>query len=113
MDNYFTKERSVSAYLDQDDYLSRYVNATVDRHRQTLVQKDSEREKQRQGEEREKQQQELRDRETGREIARERQRERQKSEGSDGRQNNSVGLVIGNQLANLDPVCRFNFKNKT
>ncbi|XP_058802244.1 patronin isoform X4 [Phymastichus coffea] len=99
------KERSVSAYLDENDYLPRYdsppVNATMDRPRQSIAQKETEREKQIQIEER--QQQELREKELQQQMARERQREKLKSEGSDGRQNNSVGLVIGNQLTNPDP----------
>ncbi|XP_023247057.1 patronin isoform X2 [Copidosoma floridanum] len=99
------KERSLSAYLDhQEDYMARYesppVSATLDRQRQS-AQKDLEKEKQRLAEERDQHQQELREREAQLEIARERQRERQKSEG-DGR-HSSVGLVIGNQLANPDP----------
>lgn len=90
--------------MDEQDYVSRYespVSATLDRSRQAAVQKDLEREKQRQAEEREQQQQELREREQQREMARDRQRERQSSEG---RQSNSVGLIIGKQLDNLDPV---------
>lgn len=94
--------------MDESDYMSRYesspASATMDRQRQVTAHKDLGREKQRQAEERENQ--ELRERELQQQMARERQRERQKSEDSDGRQNNSVGLVIGNQLTNPDPVSK-------
>lgn len=84
-------------------YESSPVSATLDRPRQIATQKDLEREKQRQIDEREYQQQqhELREREQQREMARDRQRERL---GSEGRPPNSVGLIIGKQLDNLDPV---------
>ena len=71
-----------------------------------------EREKQREIEERDQQKQELRERELQREVVREQQRERLKSEGSDARQNNSVGLVIGNQLNNLDPVSEIIYQKR-
>jgi hypothetical protein len=105
------QDRSISAYLDEDDFSSRYepssVSTIMDRQRQLGAQKDLEREKRRnEAEEREHQRQELKDRELQREITKERQRERQKSEGADARQTNSVGLVIGNQLSNPDPVSK-------
>lgn len=88
----------------QEDYLSRYesppASATLGRQRQIEAQKNLEREKQRQAEDREYERQELIAREYQRDMA----RERQKSESSDARQSNSVGLVIGNQLSNPDPV---------
>lgn len=90
----------------QDDYVSRYESTpigvtTLDKQRQS-AQKDFEKEKQRLTVERDLTKVESRQRESQPEITPVRPRERQKSE-SDGHQN-SVGLIIGNQLANLDPV---------
>ena len=93
--------------MDHEDFSSRAESPTVnssERPRQTDAQRDLERERQRQAAEREFQRQEMRDRELQREIERERQRERNRDSSAEGRQATGVGLVIGNQLANPDPV---------
>ncbi|KAJ8672893.1 hypothetical protein QAD02_004154, partial [Eretmocerus hayati] len=102
------KERSVSAYLDQhEDYFSRYetppASATLDRQRSTLAQKDIEKVNHRQIEEREQQQKSLKGTELERAPAKEQPKDNQKNDSSDSRATNSVGLIIGNQLNNLDP----------
>lgn len=68
------------------------------------AQRELERERLRQADEREQQRQEMRDRELKREIERERQREKQRDSSTDDRHASGVGLVIGNQLTNPDPV---------
>ncbi|XP_033208972.1 patronin isoform X3 [Belonocnema kinseyi] len=100
------KERSVSSYLEHEDFPSRAESPPVnssERPRQTDAQRNMERERQRQVAERDFQRQEMRDRELQREIERDRQRERNRDSSADGRQATGVGLVIGNQLANPDP----------
>ncbi|XP_011256822.1 patronin isoform X3 [Camponotus floridanus] len=99
------KERSVSSYIEHEDFMrseSPPVSA-VERHKQAEAQRELERERLRQAEEREQQRQEMRDRELKREIERERQREKQRDSNTDGRHASGVGLVIGNQLTNPDP----------
>jgi len=59
----------------------------------------------RQAEEREQQRQQMRDRELKKELERERHREKQRDSSAEGRHSSGVGLVIGNQLTNPDPVC--------
>lgn len=76
--------------------------AAIDRQKQLESQRDLDRQKQRQAEEREYQRQEIRDKEAIRGAEREKQRERYEISG-EGRQS-GVGLIIGNQLANPDPV---------
>ncbi|XP_012272704.1 patronin isoform X2 [Orussus abietinus] len=100
------KERSVSSFIEQEDFSVRPESPpanTVERQRHLEAQRDLERERQRQAEEREQQRQEMRDRELQRQIERERQRDRQRDGSVEGRQASGVGLVIGNQLANPDP----------
>jgi len=77
----------------------------VERQKQMEAQRDLERERLRQADEREQQRQEMRDRELKREMERERQREKQRDSSTEGRHASGVGLVIGNQLTNPDPVC--------
>lgn len=79
--------------------------SAVERHKQAEAYRELERERLRQAEEREQQRQEMRDRELKREIERERQREKQRDDSAEGRHASGVGLVIGNQLTNPDPVC--------
>lgn len=67
-------------------------------------QMEAQRERLRQADEREHQRQEMRDRELKREIERERQREKQRDSSTDSQHASGVGLVIGNQLTNPDPV---------
>lgn len=78
--------------------------SSVERQKQMEAQRELERERLRQADEREQQRQEMRDRELKREIERERQREKQRDSSTEGRHASGVGLVIGNQLANPDPV---------
>ncbi|XP_023316368.1 patronin isoform X4 [Trichogramma pretiosum] len=101
------KERSVSSYIDENDFIARYdpppASTAIDRQRQQIAaQKEIEKEKQRQAaEEREQQfqkQKELKDREAAKEQQKERQRNLASEKGA-----NSVGLLIGNQLAHPDP----------
>lgn len=80
--------------------------SVIERHKQAEAQRELERERLRQAEEREQQRQEMRDRELKREMERERQREKQR-DNTEGRHASGVGLVIGNQLANPDPVREF------
>lgn len=75
---------------------------TIDRQKQLEIQRGLDREKQRQIDERDFQRQEIRDEELQREVEREKQRERHEM-GGESRQS-GVGLIIGNQLANPDPV---------
>ncbi|XP_029055880.1 patronin isoform X9 [Osmia bicornis bicornis] len=99
------KERSVSSYVDNEDFMVRPESpsvSAVDRQQKQLeTQRDFDREKHRQADEREFQRQEMRDRELQREVEREKQRERRETS-AEGRQS-GVGLIIGNQLANPDP----------
>ncbi|XP_034195706.2 calmodulin-regulated spectrin-associated protein patronin isoform X17 [Osmia lignaria lignaria] len=99
------KERSVSSYVDNEDFMVRPESpsvSAVDRQQKQLeTHRDFDREKQRQADEREFQRQEMRDRELQREVEREKQRERRETS-AEGRQS-GVGLIIGNQLANPDP----------
>ncbi|XP_066580923.1 patronin-like isoform X3 [Prorops nasuta] len=100
------KERSVSSYIEQEDFSVRPdspSSSIVERQKQIEAQRDLEKERQRQTEEREIQRQEMRNRELQREIDRSQQREKQRDSNADGRQSIGVGLVIGNQLANPDP----------
>ncbi|XP_015607322.1 patronin isoform X4 [Cephus cinctus] len=102
------KERSVSSYIEQEDFTVRPESppaSAAERQRQMEAQRDLERERLRQAEEREQQRQEMRDRELQKEMERERQRERQRDGSAEGRQaaGTGVGLVIGNQLTNPDP----------
>ncbi|CAB0032888.1 unnamed protein product [Trichogramma brassicae] len=101
------KERSVSSYIDENDFIARYdpppASTAIDRQRQQIAaQKEIEKEKRRQAaEEREQQfqkQKELKDREAAKEQQKERQRNVASEKGA-----NSVGLLIGNQLAHPDP----------
>ncbi|XP_029167789.1 patronin-like isoform X6 [Nylanderia fulva] len=99
------KERSVSSYIEHEDFMrseSPLISA-VERQKQAEAQRELERERLRQVEEREYQRQEMRDRELKREIERERQREKQRDSSAEGRHASGVGLVIGNQLTNPDP----------
>ncbi|KAK2582397.1 hypothetical protein KPH14_004717 [Odynerus spinipes] len=100
------KERSVSSYIEHEDFSVRTESppaSASERQKQMDAQRDLERERQRQAEEREYHRQEMRDRELQKEINRERHRERQRDDSAEGRQSSGVGLVIGNQLANPDP----------
>lgn len=74
------------------------------------AQRELERERLRQADEREQQRQEMRDRELKKEMERERQREKQRDGSAEGRHTSGVGLIIGNQLTNPDPV-RITVKN--
>lgn len=78
--------------------------SVLERQKQMEAQRELERERLRQADEREQQRQEMRDRELKREIERERQREKQRDSSTDSRHASGVGLVIGNQLTNPDPV---------
>lgn len=78
---------------------------SAERHKQMEAQRDLGRERLRQADEREQHRQEMRDRELKREMERERQREKQRDSSTEGRHASGVGLVIGNQLTNPDPVC--------
>lgn len=73
----------------------------IDRQKQLEVQRDLDREKH-QIDERDFQRQEIRDKEIQREGEREKQRERHEITGES--RQSGVGLIIGNQLANPDPV---------
>lgn len=72
----------------------------MDRQKQLEIQRESDREKQRQIDERDFQRQEIRNKEVQREGEREKQRHEISGEG----RQSGVGLIIGNQLANPDPV---------
>ncbi|XP_015522399.2 patronin isoform X6 [Neodiprion lecontei] len=100
------KERTVSSYIEQEDFTVRPESppaSAAERQRQLEAQRDLERERIKQAEEREQQRQEIRDRDMQREMERERQRDRQKDNTSVSRQGSGIGLVIGTQLANPDP----------
>ncbi|XP_050456608.1 patronin isoform X6 [Cataglyphis hispanica] len=99
------KERSVSSYIEHEDFMRSESPpvSVVEKHKQVEAQRELERERLRQAEEREQQRQEMRDRELKREIERERQREKQRDGSTEGRHASGVGLVIGNQLTNPDP----------
>ena len=73
----------------------------IDRQKQLEAQRDLDREKH-QIDERDFQRQEIRDKEIQREGEREKQRERHDITGEN--RLSGVGLIIGNQLANPDPV---------
>ncbi|XP_015182335.1 PREDICTED: patronin isoform X1 [Polistes dominula] len=99
------KEKSVSSYIEHEDFTVRTESPPVsitDRQKQLEAHKDLERERQRQAEEREFLRQEMRDRELQKEMDRERQRDRHRDSSAEGRQS-SAGLVIGKQLTNPDP----------
>lgn len=104
----FLQERSVSSYIEHEDFMRSESPpvSVVEKHKQVEAQRELERERLRQAEEREQQRQEMRDRELKREIERERQREKQRDDSTEGRHASGVGLVIGNQLTNPDPVCK-------
>ncbi|XP_076178112.1 calmodulin-regulated spectrin-associated protein patronin isoform X17 [Ptiloglossa arizonensis] len=97
------KERTISSYVDNEDYTvrSESPSAIIDRQKHLETRRDSDREKQRQLDEREFQRQEIRDKELQREGEREKQRERR--DNSEESRQSGVGLIIGNQLANPDP----------
>ncbi|XP_020292949.1 patronin isoform X6 [Pseudomyrmex gracilis] len=100
------KERSVSSYIEHEDFSVRPESPpanAVERQKQMEAQRELERERLRQADEREQQRQEMRDRELKKEIERERQREKQRDGSAEGRHTSGVGLVIGNQLTNPDP----------
>ncbi|XP_070515755.1 patronin isoform X11 [Cardiocondyla obscurior] len=100
------KERSVSSYIEHEDFTVRPESppsSAIERQKQMEAQRELERERLRQADEREHQRQEMRDRELKREIERERQREKQRDNSTDSRHASGVGLVIGNQLTNPDP----------
>ncbi|XP_048508202.1 patronin isoform X8 [Athalia rosae] len=100
------KERTVSSYIEQEDFTVRPESppaSAVDRQRQLEAQRDLERERLKQAEEREQQRQEIRDRDMQRDMERERIRDRQKDNATASRQGTGIGLVIGTQLANPDP----------
>ncbi|XP_044012455.1 patronin isoform X4 [Aphidius gifuensis] len=105
------KERTVSSFIENEDFTRRPESPPInsaERQRHIEAQRDLERERQRQADEREQQRQDMRDRELQREII----KERQQREGTtattttttnDENRTSGVGLVIGNQLSNLDP----------
>ncbi|KZC04265.1 Short spindle protein 4 [Dufourea novaeangliae] len=97
------KERTVSSYVENEDFSVRPESpaAVVDRHKQLEAQRDLDREKQRHIDERDFQRHDFRNKEAQRETEREKQRERRESS-AEGR-HSGVGLIIGNQLANPDP----------
>ncbi|XP_043262535.1 patronin isoform X4 [Colletes gigas] len=96
------KERTVSSYIDNEDFMVRSESPSTITDRKLLeARRDSDREKQRQLDEREYHRQEMRDKELQREGEREKQRERRDAS-AESRQS-GVGLIIGNQLANPDP----------
>lgn len=78
--------------------------SAIERQKQLEAHRELERERLRQAEEREHHRQEMRDRELKREMERERQREKQRDGSTDSRHASGVGLMIGNQLTNPDPV---------
>lgn len=78
--------------------------SAVERQKHIETQRELERERLRQADEREYLRQEMRDRELKREMERERQREKLRDNNAEGRHASGVGLVIGNQLTNPDPV---------
>ncbi|KAI4478252.1 hypothetical protein M0802_014567 [Mischocyttarus mexicanus] len=99
------KERSVSSYIEHEDFTMRTESPPVsitERQKQLEAHKDLERERQRQAEEREFLRQEMMDRELQKEMDRERQRDRHRDNSAEGHQS-SAGLVIGKQLTNPDP----------
>ncbi|XP_071646547.1 patronin isoform X10 [Temnothorax longispinosus] len=100
------KERSVSSYIEHEDFTMRPESppaSALERQKQMEAQRELERERLRQADDREQQRQEMRDRELKREMERERQREKQRDSSTEGRHASGVGLVIGNQLTNPDP----------
>lgn len=104
----FFQERSVSSYIEQEDFTIRPESpptSAIERQKQLEAQRELERERLRQAEEREQHRQEMRDRELKKELERERHREKQRDNSVDDRHSSGVGLVIGNQLTNPDPVC--------
>ncbi|XP_043794530.1 patronin isoform X8 [Apis laboriosa] len=97
------KERSVSSYVENEDFTMRPDSPSaiaIDRQKQLEAQRDLDREKH-QIDERDFQRQEIRDKEIQREGEREKQRERHEITGES--RQSGVGLIIGNQLANPDP----------
>ncbi|XP_070152384.1 patronin isoform X3 [Polyergus mexicanus] len=99
------KERSVSSYIEHEDFMRSESPpvSIVEKQKQVEAQRELERERLRQAEEREQQRQGMRDRELKREMERERQREKQRDGNTEGRHASGVGLVIGNELTNPDP----------
>ncbi|XP_076279733.1 calmodulin-regulated spectrin-associated protein patronin isoform X22 [Lasioglossum baleicum] len=93
------KERTVSSYVENEDFTVRPESPAAIADRQKLL--ESDREKQRHIDERDFQRHEMRDREMQREGEREKLRERRDTS-AESRQS-GVGLIIGNQLANPDP----------
>ncbi|XP_061943067.1 patronin isoform X25 [Apis cerana] len=97
------KERSVSSYVENEDFTMRPDSPSaiaIDRQKQLEAQRDLDREKH-QIDDRDFQRQEIRDKEIQREGEREKQRERHEITGES--RQSGVGLIIGNQLANPDP----------
>lgn len=100
-----SQERIASAYVENEDFTLRPESPStiaIDRQKHLESQREFEREKQRQAGEREFQRQEMREKEMQREAEREKQKERRDAS-AESRQS-GVGLLIGNQLANPDPV---------
>lgn len=97
----------MSSYIEHEDFTVRPESppaSALERQKQLEAQRELERERLRQAEEREHHRQEMRDRELKKELERERQRDKQRESSADGRHSSGVGLVIGNQLTNPDPV---------
>lgn len=95
------------SYIEHENFTmhseSPSANA-IEKQKQVETQRELERERLRQADEREQQRQEMRDRDFKREMERERHREKQRDSSTDSRHASGVGLVIGNQLTNPDPV---------
>ena len=99
------KERNVSSFIEQEDFTVRPESPpsnSSERQRQLEAQRDLERERLRQAEERQHQRQELRERELQRDM--ERPKDTRRDCSAEGRQASGVGLIIGKELANPDPV---------
>lgn len=101
------QERCVSAYIDRNDYLSRYESspsATINKSELNAQKANLDKQKQQKLLEDMQQQQQkedikINDLQSQKELVRPRQR-------SEGRQANNVGLIIGNVLSDLDPVSK-------
>lgn len=97
----------MSSYIEHEDFTMHSESSpaiAIEKQKQVETQRELERERFRQADEREQQRQEMRDRDLKREMERERQREKQRDSSTDSRHASGVGLVIGNQLTNPDPV---------
>ncbi|XP_078049388.1 calmodulin-regulated spectrin-associated protein patronin isoform X5 [Augochlora pura] len=94
------KERTVSSYIENEDFTVRPESPAAIADKQKLLDRESDREK-RHIDERDFHRHEIRDKEMQREGEREKQRER-RDRSAESRQS-GVGLIIGNQLANPDP----------